>query len=242
MIKWWSWKSVLPTLCQHLETYRSILVRSISVSQISPGILVGFWTAISTWPTISSKSVDSHTITWRTSPTLGMCWAMQKVTETRVHPSSLQGYITVMAWCVWNSLSAHLPASARAELGCSTYHTNQKVWPHFSYAHAGSSTGCRCPSALSLKTSWYGLTVRCMACHQITSQTYWSPMSLLALCVLREGTWWLCSRQDSDLNGDRRFAQAAPTPWNSLPLNNWNADSWNAFNRMLKTHLFSGAM
>ena len=42
--------------------------------------------------------------------------------------------------------------------------------------------------------------------------------------------------------GDRRFAHAAPTLWNSLPLNVRNADSLNAFKRMLKTHLFSGAM
>ena len=43
-------------------------------------------------------------------------------------------------------------------------------------------------------------------------------------------------------HGDRRFAHAAPVLWNSLPLNIRNADSLNAFKRMLKTHLFTGAM
>ena len=43
-------------------------------------------------------------------------------------------------------------------------------------------------------------------------------------------------------NGDRRFAYAALTLSNSIPLNVRNTDSLNAIKRMLKTHLFSGAM
>ena len=39
------------------------------------------------------------------------------------------------------------------------------------------------------------------------------------------------------------FPRAAPILWNSLPLSNRNANFFfNAFKRMLKTHLFSRAM
>ena len=107
----------------------------------------------------------------------------------------------------------------------------------------GSSTSCQYPNTSSL-ISWYRLIVHSMACRQVISQTYWSPRSLLALCVLwEELPDCAVARQDSNHNyGNRRFAHAAPTLWNSLPLNVRNAHSWNAFNRMLKTHLFSIAI
>ena len=82
MIKPRPWRSVLATLSQYLEPYRSKVMRSpISASDIARdlGVLLDCQFNM----TNHIKQVY-HTITWRTSSALGLDWP-QNVTETLVH-------------------------------------------------------------------------------------------------------------------------------------------------------------
>ena len=120
--------------------------------------------------------------------------ATQKVTLTLVHPfiTTTLDY-TVTAWGTdflgrpCSSFSA-----CRTRLLGLSHELESSIAFIFSCPQAAPPVASAPAQHLWDLDGW--LSVRCMACHQMTSQACWSPASLLALCVLREGTCSLCRR------------------------------------------------